>query len=339
MQRPHESRDHRTTFLFAVAGLLTLSQLGRFSPTLDLLNVVAEVWWPLLLIATLLWAARPLMVGRRPTLLQTAPLLLTLLAATNLWFDVVRGVVPSPGTATDAGRRLRLVSFNMNRVNPDPEAVLRWLDEVGADVVVLLESRHAMRSSPRLATQFPHAVDCAGKTYGEVTCTTAVLSRLPVLEARGLARADANNRKGLSAAQIRFVVGKHVVTLVGAHLARPYQPLQRKNLAELVFAIRQAAGSGPLVVAGDFNLSPTSFRMKRFMDETGLSRAPGLGPTWPAHTLSPNGALTSDALPLPAVLSLDHVLVGGRFLAAQARMGPSLSSDHVAVVTDLYLPR
>lgn len=338
MQRPPDSRDHRTTFLFAVAGLLTLSQLGRFSPTLDLLNVVAEVWWPLLLIVTLLWAARPLMVGQRPTLLQTAPLLLTLLAATNLWFDVVRGDIPSPGPDTQAGHRLRLVSFNMNRVNPDPDAVLQWLSEVGADVVVLLESQRAIRDT-ELVTRFPHVVDCAGKKGREGRCTTTILSRIPALEARGLARGDANNRKGLSAAQMRLAVGKHVVTLVGAHLARPYQPLQRKNLAELVFAVRQAGGDGPLVVAGDFNLSPTSFRMKAFMQETGLARAPGLGPTWPAHALSADGALTSEVVPLPAVLSLDHVLVGGRFVAAQARMGPSLHSDHLAVVTDLYLPR
>ena len=103
--------------------------------------------------------------------------------------------------------------------------------------------------------------------------------------------------------------------------------------------VRQVAQSDmPVIVTGDFNLTPWSPRFRAAWRASGLTFAGDyrLWPkTWPAH-----------AVPwkyLPAVLiggiPIDHVLVSRHFAVAAIRRGPYIGSDHYPVLADLYLRR
>jgi endonuclease/exonuclease/phosphatase (EEP) superfamily protein YafD len=77
---------------------------------------------------------------------------------------------------------------------------------------------------------------------------------------------------------------------------------------------------GPVVVAGDFNMTPFSTRFGTLLQEARLRRAKGgLNTTWPTQ-LTPMG------------FSLDHILVGKGIGSAVMRTGSRLGSDHLPVV-------
>src|SRR5690606_33163560 len=117
--------------------------------------------------------------------------------------------------------------------------------------------------------------------------------------------------------------------LIGVHLRAPTDPRsaaerdrQLDALAALVARI-----DGPLVVAGDFNLTPYSPYFEDLVDATGLrdSRT-GSGPgfTWPSF------------FPLLGV-PIDHCLVSPDVHVAALRRLSAFGSDHYPIVVELAL--
>ena len=95
-------------------------------------------------------------------------------------------------------------------------------------------------------------------------------------------------------------------------------------LAQLAQAQR-----GPLLVGGDLNVTPWSGHFRRVLDDSGLedcARGRGWLPTWPAF------------FP-PLGIRIDHCLASAHWRVLDVRTGPSLGSDHYAVVNDLELAR
>jgi endonuclease/exonuclease/phosphatase (EEP) superfamily protein YafD len=86
-----------------------------------------------------------------------------------------------------------------------------------------------------------------------------------------------------------------------------------------------AKESGPVVVAGDLNMSPWSPFFSRLVKASGLTDSePGFGfqPTWPTY---------QPILYLP----LDHVLVSRDVIVADRRTAADVGSDHLPVVIDI----
>jgi endonuclease/exonuclease/phosphatase family metal-dependent hydrolase len=113
------------------------------------------------------------------------------------------------------------------------------------------------------------------------------------------------------------------------HLASPpsrRQAAQRiRQLDALGALLRDADPAVPLVVAGDFNLTPFSPYFGDLLQPTGLrdARRPfGLHATWPAW-------------PLPLWIPIDHCLVGARTRAVRVATGPTTGSDHWPLECDL----
>ena len=121
-----------------------------------------------------------------------------------------------------------------------------------------------------------------------------------------------------------------VFTFVGSHPASPGTPaeldLRNRGLAGL--ADVAAGRNGPLMLMGDLNITGWSPYFQDLLDRSGLrdSRCGfGVEATWPE-------------LPRLLRIPIDHCLVSHEISIASRRVGPSVGSDHHAIIVDFLLP-
>lgn len=126
---------------------------------------------------------------------------------------------------------------------------------------------------------------------------------------------------------IRIEVNGTSFDLAGVHLARPFYPdLQQEDVAALIaFANSPTL---PLVMAGDFNMSPWTEKLGRFERSSGLKRYNIFHLTWPMQKWS---------VPLLPLVAIDNVFASSQFARIAVAPGPRLGSDHRPIVADLAL--
>lgn len=257
---------------------------------------------------------------------------------TSAHLAVVAGVATAPRAANGDGadaddRRLRVLTLNAQWSNPEAKAVAAFVAASGADIVALQEiSPRLYPLVDRLLATYPHAApaDWRRRTPGIV-----VLGRRPFLAAREIPGGDLAS----PIVEVTVAAGGATARVVAVHAPYPVSDglwrLHREYLAALASVVR--AGDGPVIVIGDFNMTPWTPRFRRFARETGLAPAGDylLWPrTWPAHArpLSYAPAWLAGGLPI------DHALVGRGIAVAALRRGPYVHSDHYPVTVDLVLP-
>lgn len=213
-----------------------------------------------------------------------------------------------------------LLTLNLHAGRADP-TVLNAL-AARADVVVLVETTAAAQAG--LAAEgfdgrFPHAV---GDPRREGS-NTAVFSRFR------LSRGTVLGRSNFS----QWSVGVEVpdiglVRLLAIHPCNPYCGGGRWHTEhEVVRAAVAASGSGPLVVAGDFNAVADHGPMQR-LSRLGLRSATDLaGAGWLA-TYPAEGRL-------PPLLPIDHVLVNDRLTATSVTAFSVPGTDHRGLLASL----
>ena len=119
------------------------------------------------------------------------------------------------------------------------------------------------------------------------------------------------------------------VRLVGVHvwppLRRAWSHRQRSTLKRI--GAQVTASEGPVIVAGDFNLTPWSPTFERFLESTDL-RDPrvgrGLLATWSPASWS--------GFPL---IPIDHILVSKEWKVGSLEVGPAFGSDHRPLIATL----
>lgn len=287
------------------AGATGLGFLAPWFPELELINHFR----PFILAATipvLVMAA----VSRRRRLVGAAAALSGLTLALVLLPIASRAPV-RPGEAPD----LKVVTLNLLVGNRDVESAARFLEGERADVVVLQEAdRMHAALSERLRATYPHAY-CPDRV-----CSLSLLSRRPWLDA---GKEDVPPRRPLLV-WARFELKGRPVRVIGIHMPYPFEPQRQAEHTEWLIAYlrRQAE---PVVLAGDVNLTPFSWKFTRIVREAGLETHFTAGFSWPAHRYVP-------------VVLLDHVLTSPGFATVAARVGPAVGSDHRPVIVELAAP-
>lgn len=286
--------------------LMMLSHGAQFLPMLGALLMIILAWiagwqasrFPIILSGMIWIAAIAWLMTHR-----TAP-----------WPD------PQMAALGDRGV-IRIVTFNAWFANHDPEGAARWILKQRPEAIVLQEVGWRSRVLlTQIALQYPYVVTCRGSR----PCSTVMLSRRKPLDMRGLAHGDADNRHALSAAIMRFPE----YALVGVHLSQPWpMGAHRRELRWLASELR-GVPRHRLVVAGDFNATGWSMTMRDVASMLGLRTLPPDRASWPAP---------SSGLLLPAVLDIDHALLGPGWVAAQFERGPDLGSDHYPFMITLNL--
>lgn len=231
--------------------------------------------------------------------------------------------VAAPVTASPAADVLRVLTLNIYARNRTPDAVLNYIENADADVVVLSEVRPEFMAMAveRLGNLYPYRHDASRRGYFGM----ALLSRIPLDDAQ-------THQLGVSdypSIEATLTWQGKVITLYGAH---PHPPLGARGtvrrdseLAEIQALLTRI--EGPLILAGDLNASPWSAILSDLSNATGLRNVAlgkGIRPTWWYGSL---------VLGLP----YDHVMVSPEWQVASYQVGDDVGSDHFPVMADLYL--
>jgi len=223
--------------------------------------------------------------------------------------------------ATD-GPTFRLLSFNVWFRNPDMATTAAYIEQSQADAVVLLELTPPQAEQLRpLLPSYPH-FHIEPSRMG-----AAVFTKWPVLAAESMPLA----KDGAIAARVQIDWRGTPVTVLGVHLNWPLGPrnsqFRNEELAGVVAFSK--AQREPLIVAGDFNLTPWSQYFSDALEQSGLhdaARGFGLARSWPAQFA-------------PVGIRIDHCLLSHDWQSRRVDIGPSLGSDHLPLMADLSLRR
>lgn len=299
--------------LIVGAGLTLLGLLARWWPTLDLVNN------GLLFVTAGAIALLCLALASRDWRL-IAPA--ALLAAVN----VMLVIAALPGAAADAApgspRFIRVVTFNLWHHNDRMNDVAKFLAETDADAVVLQEATkpHIALLRQALRSQYPFSVGDWG---------IIILSKHPILADGRVDRPGYPPWISLMVRWVELEVNGTKFELAGIHLARPfYAELQHQDIAALIAFVK--GRTLPIVMAGDFNMSPWTEKLGRFERSSELKRYNTFHLTWPMQRRS---------VPLLPLVAIDNVFASPQFARIALVPGPRLGSDHRPIVADIALAK
>jgi endonuclease/exonuclease/phosphatase (EEP) superfamily protein YafD len=285
--------------------------LARWFPALDIVNNGL----PFLLAGTLIVFL--LAALARSGLLAVLALLLVIINCTHFTLALEGGALDA---APGAARFLRVVTFNVWHHNDRIDDIAKFLSDSDADLVVMQEMTPDNWSKLRaeLASGYPYSLG----DYGLV-----ILSKYKITEN---GRVDRGGMPPWASLMLRFAkieVNGTALTFAGAHLARPFYPkLQDADVLTLVNFVRQQ--HGPLIVAGDFNMTPWTDKLTGFTQATGLKRYNTFHFTWPLH---------EHGITVLPFVAIDHVFASPGFANIATQAGPRLGSDHRPVIADIAL--
>jgi endonuclease/exonuclease/phosphatase (EEP) superfamily protein YafD len=249
-----------------------------------------------------------------------------------------RRLLRSPGAETANGQAadrlasavgcpVRLATINIERHVTTAPAIVEALLRSDADVVLVQELTPDTRpafTDAAFRRRFPHRFEAPEDGF----FGAAIYSRYPLI------RADDRPLGGRHMVVAELDIGGTAVTVVSVHTQAPIHPRDigpwRSGFTDL--GALAATADGPVVLAGDWNATTGNRPFRRMLRDAGLLDAHlavgrGRARTWPAHHR-----------PLPPLLLLDHVVVGGGVVVRAVHERPAPGSDHLAVVADLTIP-
>jgi endonuclease/exonuclease/phosphatase (EEP) superfamily protein YafD len=217
----------------------------------------------------------------------------------------------------------KLVTFNIWFRNDDLVPITNFLERVDADVIVLQEVN--LPETDRLAGalhSYPHHVQTPNVRRGVV-----IFSRTPITAVEQIEIPGRVTR--ITRAKVEWQ--GESVAIIAAHLSWPVSPdsaRQRARELELI-AERVRRETGPVIVAGDLNLTPWSRFFDRFVAQSGLAdcaSGQGIFGTWPSQVA-------------PLRIRIDHCFASPHWFVRDVAVGPRLGSDHLPVSVTLELTR
>lgn len=294
----------RVSFLvFATVTLLLLSLLGR---SIWLFELLTHFRVHYVVVLALSGAAMFILREWRGGLIALAAAVLVAIPL----FDYLRPVQSSQ--PADGERVLRALSINAWFRNDDLTSLARYVETSGADVVVMQELSipRAQELAPSLPS-FPYAhLESARAT------DTVVFSRWPITDAT----VSPLTADGTSAINLTVQWRDRPIHVMGVHLHWPLGPREaaRRNGELAGIAALAQAQREPLVVLGDFNVTPWSPHFAHMLASGGLkdcSLGQGLLPTWPSQARFVG-------------IRIDHCLASAHWRTVDAWTGPHVYSDH-----------
>lgn len=299
---------------FAVgAGITLLGLLAPLAPSFEITNHFRPFTlggFLVLLAAVWLFRARSLML----------PVLCFAIVNVAL-FLLPLSFKASEASPTLAGAKtFKLISFNMWIGDRPLDDVARFLRAEDADVVLLQEfnSSHAKRLLPGLKEAYPHQLSCAE----DRSCLMALLSKKPWSDAAFVKHSTSNP----ALIWARFGSGSAAYRIATLHNAWPFHANAQEKHTNWLIEWRKSI-SEPLLMAGDFNLTPFSWKLSKFAWKTGLKRYATYQRTWPGHRYAP-------------AFLIDNIFSSDAFRPIEVRTGPALQSDHLPLIARIaYRPR
>ncbi len=304
---------------FFLAGVALATAGAFFGGLTWWLDILADLKMQIALAGMVLFVSALALRRRMEAVLALALVVLNAAALAPYISPLSEGLMGNPQ------KTMKIVAFNVNRYNPDTLPTLDFLRRENADVVVLAEVNDTFHKAlKQLSDLYPHQFFAPlSQSAGHNPNGLGVLSKR-AWEDKGVVWSDFTSRA--IAVWVRFQAASPSLTVAGVHLLDTLlHPASQQEAEAKVLTSMVNRFDGPVVVAGDFNMTPLSTRFGALLQNTRLRRAGGgLNTTWPS-LLTPMG------------LSLDHILVGKGIGSAVMRTGPRLGSDHLPVVGTFVL--
>ena len=234
--------------------------------------------------------------------------------------ELVGRLTPEPSPAH--GRPYRLVTANVFSENNSPFSAARTLLQRGADALIVEEADGTIQKvRGLLAARYPFVTTCGQGI--DIWLKTPILAqgcRLPAPPGSYHAWGE-----GFAWARTLGPDGKPV-TIVAVHFGRPYPP-GRQRVEQNALPITLAPLTGDrTILAGDFNMTPWSFAMRRLEGSLRpLRRRTHWQATYPARL-----NVTQAEWGLP-VLPIDHIYAGSAWSPFGIKRFRVPSSDHFAL--------
>lgn len=217
---------------------------------------------------------------------------------------------------------LRLMSANLQASNEDFKTMLRYVREIDPAVLIVPEMSHEwQRVLMQELPQYPyHSGRAQLNNFG-----IGIFSKY-AFESQLLPIFDSDT---IPSVQVQLRWNENLVTLIGTHPVPPMNTsmFQSRNRHLQSLATHVSALEGPVIVAGDLNITPWSAHFHKLLQESRLvdSRTGfGLQASWPVYFL-------------PASIPIDHILVSEQIRVQDRRTSGALGSDHRAVWADLVI--
>lgn len=246
-----------------------------------------------------------------------------------------------PGPARAPGTPLRVATFNLHYALADPQlaAGIAAIRAQRADVVALQELSPPAADAIRreLLGDYPYQSLQPATSYVGLGLISRhpleVLPPPPQLAAQLAQVHLATQRVTLINASLRApeIKRRRLPLLRQVRVIRGYSISNRsRNLRQLLQAIDQTRG--PLVVAGDLNLSDREadyMQLATRLRDAYRATSWGFGYTFPSRV-----QLGGLSLPLPLV-RIDYIWSGGGVIPAAAQVACDSASDHCMVIAEL----
>lgn len=226
-----------------------------------------------------------------------------------------RSWATSPLPASEA-RSWTFASINLLGGNREPERVVRYLRETQPDIVVFQEvTKRLAHELEALRDVYPHRyVYPATDQWG-----MALFSREPPTEQ--FIR-TVGNRPADIALFARWSSSQRHFSLAAVHPDKPDEGWKTVNRAQYLDNLAQWVGEvhqrgDAIIVLGDFNATPWSYSMQKFVEQTGLRNANDgriYGASWNVWQ--------------PQRLLIDHALFSEEWRLERCTIGLHLGSDH-----------
>jgi endonuclease/exonuclease/phosphatase (EEP) superfamily protein YafD len=218
---------------------------------------------------------------------------------------------------------VRLLVSNVHHSNREHAELLELVERENPDVVGLLEvNPRWLRKLAALRVRYPHHYEVPGELYVGL----ALYSRFPLEDAREF-RLPGNGSAPAIAATLQAPGGDVEIMLVHPMSPVSAQYIRTRNSQIAALAKHAATARGPLMLAGDLNLTMWNDAYRPLVEVAGLHNARkghGIGPTWPA--IGPIG------------VPIDHILATRDVRLRNFRVLPGIGSDHYPVTAQFGLP-
>ncbi len=242
--------------------------------------------------------------------------------------------IPSPAVAA-TGQELKVMTINVLGENRRFQDLLRLVEQERPDILALQEMDWDWEQTARKVEKlFPHSTLPPHRHPP----SNQIFSRFPIVDAKVQRLPPGAKQRGPTNAVLATLdIDGQPVDFINVHPSHPmsYRLWEGRNVFFDWIADRIAAAPSdrPVIVVGDWNLSPWSPWYTRFMERTGLKDAAAL--TYGEPTRHPRGY---PGLYLLGV-TIDHITVSPDIAVSSSDVGPDIGSDHRPVKAILHLPR
>jgi endonuclease/exonuclease/phosphatase (EEP) superfamily protein YafD len=321
MKRQRRSGPSLTDLIALCLGAVCLiaavaSQGGRESRSLDLLCSLALFWMLGAALAAIYGAT--ICSGRTRLILVLEGALGVLAATALIAPELTRPISRPPAAAGET--TVKIIAFNTWDRNSDEMTTAAWISAQKPDVVVTEESGPILRQT---------LVD-RGYFYTRGNGHVSIFSR--AAPGRAPLRIWIPEWRGLPPfARATFGEGAAEFSVIGVHLTRSLKNDSARRI-QVLTEVLERYDRDRLILAGDFNLTPWSFALRRMDSTLGLERRDRALFSWPAK-LDLGGHVTT-AFP---IFPLDHIYAGAAWRTISITRGPATGSDHFPVVAVLAL--